>query len=496
MKTMKAILLSLSCLITSHVIAELPFYVGPVDRFWRHNKDHKTIKIDGVEQYHHIEACIDSGLTMEDRQLISTIPQNRTIGNRIIDGGDNRNRENEDSTVIFVEVLNAITPVHAKAVQVLAACIREHAPSLFEKRPMYLEFGLDEDESLGGNSPTHMAPLLSIFFPEIKEDMMRTVKFAYDEANWVEWTIEDELKFSRWGPTRAMIHPEPNNLGFRASEHLTYSDFPSLGDHVDGEATAYTLNFALSDPEDYEGGFLYLYDSVKKKTSLKPSKYSACVFLGGLYMHGVTEITGGHREMFSSELWFNPDVPIGASLWTSTPETMEEYIWRCNRIGHEPGEPCLAAFPDVTANGISVNDNRAGKFLDNDFEDAPEKHENYYSSYSYWDNEERFPPKDVSFLSFDEEPHFLVPANASVGEIFPLYFRETGERVKDDEALGIALPPELHEEFKKYIEANGMLSKAREIIYEGERFANNEHRLYKLDDNMTWGCKYIFFFHQ
>jgi hypothetical protein len=83
-----------------------------------------------------------------------------------------------------------------------------------------------------------------------------------------------------------------------------------------------------------------------------------------------------------------------------------------------------------------------------------------------------------------------------VGEIFPLYFRATGERVKDDEALGIALPPELHEEFKKYIEANGMLRKAREIIYEGERFANNEHRLYKLDDNMTWGCKYTLLFHQ
>ncbi len=255
------------------VKTELPPYVGTHDRFWRYNKLQKTIIIDGVEKYNDIEYCMNQGLNEDDRRLMKVIPNNRTIGQRIMDEAD-INVDEHGPQVIFLEVLNAMTPVHAKAVQTLATCIREHAPSLYEKRPMYLEFGLGEDEGLGGNNPTHMAPLLSIFLPEVKEEMMRTVQFAYDEANWEELTIEDELRFSRWNPSRTMIHPEPKNLGFRASEYLTYSEFPSLGDHFDGDATAYTLNYAFSAPEDYDGGFLYIYDGTRKKTYLKPLKYS------------------------------------------------------------------------------------------------------------------------------------------------------------------------------------------------------------------------------
>ena len=470
----------LLCRLSSIVVADLPHYVGSHDRFWSHNKIQKTIIIDGIEKYHDIESCINHGLTEEDRQLMSVIPHNRTIGQRIVDSADVDG--GDEPLVIFLEVLNAMTPIHVKAVQTLAACIREHVPTMHEKRPMYLEFGLDEDVGLGGNNPTHLAPLLSMFLPEVKEDMMRTMQLAYNAANWKEQLTDiDESTFSKLDSSRARIHPEPKDLGFRASEHLTYSGFPSLGDHHDGEATAYTLNFAFAAPEDYGGGFLYLYDGLRKKTSVKPSKYSACVFLGGLYMHGVTEITKGHREMFSSELWFNPDSPIGASLWTSTPESMDEYIRSCNSIGQVAGEPCKAAFPDVTQHGISANDNREGKFIEDNGDDYDKE---------YWDEEERYPPSNVDFLPVDEEPHFLVPVNTSVAEIFPLYFRESGERVKDDEAFGIALPPELLVEFQRYIKTNGMLRHARQMTYEGEGFGNVEHRLLKLDDNMTWGCKY------
>ena len=61
--------------------------------------------------------------------------------------------------------------------------------------------------------------------------------------------------------------------------------------------------------------------------------------------------------------------------------------------------------------------------------------------------------------------------------------------MKNDEAYGIALPPELLEEFQACTERNGMLEHARRLIYEEETFGNHEHRLYKLYDGMTWGCK-------
>ena len=477
------------------VFADLPAYVGSHDRFWRQNQIEKSIIIDGVDRYHSIESCIDEHLNEGDRNLMSLVPNNRTIGRTIVDRTDYQPGLGpiaNQSQVIFLEVLNAITPIHAKAVQTLAACVRNHAPSLYENRPMYLEFGLDEDDvqsSLGGNNPTHIAALLNIFLPEVKKDMMRTIQLAYDEANWEKLTSEDELVHSKFGGARVNIHPEPKDLGFRASEHLTYSGHKSLGDHVDGAATAYTLNFAFSAPEDYEGGFLYLYDSSQKKHFLKPPKYTACVFLGGLYMHGVTEILSGHREMFSSEMWFNPDIPLNSNLWTSTPESMEEYILRCNDIVGQ-GKPCQAEFPDVTANGISVKDNRAGIYHGEDDDDFYDDDDDDGSGLVPFWNEKEMYPANIEYLSIDEEPNFLIPKHLNVAEIFPLYFRGTNQRVKDDEAYGIALPPELLVEFQRYIEQNGMLRHARQMIYEGKKIGHEEHRLYKLDDNMIWGCKY------
>ncbi len=100
--------------------------------------------------------------------------------------------------------------------------------------------------------------------------------------------------------------------------------------------------------------------------------------------------------------------------------------------------------------------------------------------------------EDDKYVSTDVEPNFLVPKEneVEVGELFPLYYRDTRHRVKNDEAYGIALPPQLLQEFQAYVERNGMLRHARRLIYEEEPFGNNEHRLYKLDDGMTWGCKF------
>ena len=97
----------------------------------------------------------------------------------------------------------------------------------------------------------------------------------------------------------------------------------------------------------------------------------------------------------------------------------------------------------------------------------------------------------INYLSKDVEPNYLVPAEAKVGELFPIYYRDSSERVKDSEAFGITLPPELLVEFQSYVERNGMLDHARKLIYEDEPFEKDEHRLYKLNDGTTWGGKWL-----
>jgi hypothetical protein len=448
-------------------VAELPDYVGPHDRFWRHNKLEKTLIVNGVEHYENIGTCIHDSLTEEDHQLMSIIPDDRAVGQTI-----SETLENHHGGVFFVQVENAITPVHAKAVQALASCVRKHIPSMHESRPVYKEFGLDEDPGLGGNNPTHLAPLVGMFLPEVKEDVMRTIQLAYDAAGWNEiLTKPDKAAFSDMGEVRARIRPEPKDLGFRVSELLTYTNFPSLDAHHDGSETAYTCNFALSHPEDYGGGYLYAVDEADKRTQLKPSKYSASVFLGGTYYHGVTEMLGGHREMFSCRMWFNPDIPFGSNLWSSTASNMENYISQCNVMGQMAGEACDVAL-----------------FLNEDEEDKDE-----LLTLSQYDEVDFLVAPDpflIDYLPIDTEPNFLVPSSAAVGELFPLFYRGSGEAVKNDDAYGIALPPELLGEFQAYIERNSMLEHARRLLYEEEQHGNGEHRgLYKLNDGMAWGSK-------
>lgn len=54
------------------------------------------------------------------------------------------------------------------------------------------------------------------------------------------------------------------------------------------------------------------------------------IFLGGVYEHGVTEITSGVREMFSNELWSLPDAPFGTNLWSNVQARMKKYIEACD----------------------------------------------------------------------------------------------------------------------------------------------------------------------
>ena len=259
---------------------------GPRDRFWRHHVTQKTLIHQGVDQYENIQQCLTADLDL-DALAQDTATSIRRPGMKL---------RNEDGEVVAVVIKDAMLPQHVKAVQTLAACVQKHMPSLYESRAMYQEMNLDEDDGSGGNCPTHLAPLVSIFLPFVTQEMQRTLQVAYTAANWKEWVEYDE----QVGTSYEIALQPPHQMGIRASEHLTYKDFPLLAPHTDG-STSYTMNFAFSGPDDYEGGAFYLITGSgrrKRKSAIKPNKYECLVFLGGRYMHGVNEITGGHREMF------------------------------------------------------------------------------------------------------------------------------------------------------------------------------------------------------
>ena len=311
--------------------------VGPRDRFWRHHVATKTLIYNGVDYYDTIRTCLDEALTAEDIAAINTqTAEGIRHAARVIAEAD------DEDEVYLVQVKKAILPIHVKAIQTLASCARMALPHLYESRPMYQEWNLDEDPGLGGNCPTHLVPLVGIYFPKVIDQMQQVLETAYEAAGWEYMVDRDRFNVYHGKVERSNAIMSPEHMGIRASEHLTYHDFPTLAGHTDGQSTIYTMNFAFSD--DYEGGEFYIMSmeensatGAQDKHVIKPQKYDALVFLGGRYVHGVQPITGGMREMFSTEFWPFPDSPFGTSLWTNDPGNMETYILACNEEMEENG---------------------------------------------------------------------------------------------------------------------------------------------------------------
>jgi len=405
--------------------------------------------------------------------------------------------------VVLVEIKNGLTPVHVRSVQALASCIRKHLPHLSEKRPMYQEFQLDKDPGLGGNNPTHLAPFISIFLPEVVAEMYRTLEMAFESAGWGALVARDELMAVEWG----ISHPRPVDAGMRASEHLTYSEFPLLAMHHDGANTAYTMNFAFSDAEDYTGGVFTITDAQEEEHSIKPDRYSSLVFLGGEYKHGVSRIYSGHREMYSTELWNNPDIPIGSNLWSATSENMQTFIDMCNEKGQTVGDLCNVTFSEKTDRGLTLEEIKS-KYDGNDKIDTP----NQLNQLDEWDQPDEWIQRDnwneqnewneqvesdetqapyndgsYTFLTEDQEPHFLVPLDLAPGEMAPLTFRHIRRSIQG-EAYTIALPVQLLEEFQAYIRNDGMMELAQKLLYKEKRLGEGEHKIHTLNDGMKWGA--------
>ncbi|KAG7374770.1 hypothetical protein IV203_013865 [Nitzschia inconspicua] len=503
--------------------------IGDRNRFWKHAVTEQSLIHDGVNHYHNIQGCIQNSMTEQELNDIATATSANRRARLMLEDEANGN-------VHLVVVENAIHPVHAKAVQSLASCVRTFLPHLYESRAMYKEMDLDEDPGLGGNCPTHLAPLVGVFLPEVIAEMDKTLNVAYEAAGW-EQIVESDAAEEDW-PRSGKLYP-PSQVGIRASEHLTYSDFPTLSDHTDGDATCYTMNFAFSGPEDYEGGeFFIASNDLKKKRKyqhVKPNRYEAMVFLGGRYLHGVEEIKGGHREMFSTEFWPYPDAPFGSNLWSNFPGNMEQHIRACNLEALEGNTgPCKAEYSKATPFHDSIDEvvskygakNKEtteqkpkseglaaadipwkGVLSLRDFGPYPKPLDGINRAKADRERPNRVRPSELNpakvilhdregnlydmddfFYSAEEEPDFLIPKNLKVGQMEPIRWREDFSPVdgSDGETFVIGFPKELHEEFTKYIANNGMMQVAHRLLYKEKEFEPYEQRIYTLDDGERW----------
>ena len=323
-------------------------HYGPIDRFWKAYSMSKSLVINGVDYYPKIETCLNEQLSPQEWIEIRQ-PQNlnRKRGERVQD-------ERGFGPVILVEIQNALCPIHAKAVKILKDCVKTHLSQLSEKRPMYQVYKVAENETetvkdnMGGNNPTHLNSIIGIFLPDVVNEQYKTLKEAYEYAGWNKvW-----MKEAGFVPA--------HRAGMRACEYLDYQGFNNLMEHKDGYETHVVLNLFLSKADDYEGGEFYIQDNVDEKYhEVRPDQYTAVLFLGGSFNHGVRTIKSGTREALSTEFWHYPDLPFGVNLCSADFDNIEEYVISCNKQQQNPEKtaydyriPCTAPFPSESVYGI------------------------------------------------------------------------------------------------------------------------------------------------
>ena len=180
--------------------------IGKRDRFWKHNLVEESLVHNGVNHYHTLENCIKETLPEKEYSELKTVTNHsvRRVGRTINDPYNN-------DIPMLVSVENAMHPTHIKAVQVLQSCVRKILPHLYESRAMYQEMNLDEDNGSGGNCPTHLAPLVGLFLPEVVQEMEATLKVAYDSIpGWQDGVAYDQADIHL--PRQHKMYP-PRKLG-------------------------------------------------------------------------------------------------------------------------------------------------------------------------------------------------------------------------------------------------------------------------------------------
>lgn len=207
----------------------------------------------------------------------------------------------------LVTVRNALTGCEAEWLESFVACMHEQLPL---DMPFYREraFG-DENEPEyglyndgGGNYVTFLTGLMQKYLPGIVHSLYQAVTAAYDLAEWGR-SISDHHP-----ATQGAQWPHPMSLGLRTAEYLKYHTAGRLGLHGDFESV-YTISVALSDPNDFEGG----YFTMEHTSALFKLPRLSAVVIRSEDMHGITPILSGERRVFVVEFWPWAHVPMGFS---------------------------------------------------------------------------------------------------------------------------------------------------------------------------------------
>jgi hypothetical protein len=236
--------------------------------------------------------------------------------------------DSETKKVILVEIESAISQFQTTLVKLLSECIQIHLDEFQEHRSFDIRSG-------GGNDATFLTPLLlPMLLPEIAGLIQEIGELAYDHGNW-NTTSQSDNSDNNSENHHHLQMPPIGSCGLRTSEFLDYGQFKSLGTHIDADSL-YTVIFALSDPADYQGGEYYIEDSTGVQYLIRPQQFSALVFLSD-QGHGVKDITGGVRQMFTNEYWAFDDPPF--PLRRIDPDRMTRFTLKCDTL-FGPHEHC------------------------------------------------------------------------------------------------------------------------------------------------------------
>jgi hypothetical protein len=103
--------------------------VGARDRFWKHHVTGETLIYNGVDYYQDIKSCIQNTLSEEEMAQVSSVQSTSRQAGEVL-------RDPVFGNAMLVIVEHAMHPVHVKAVQTLASCVRTFLPHLYESRAM------------------------------------------------------------------------------------------------------------------------------------------------------------------------------------------------------------------------------------------------------------------------------------------------------------------------------------------------------------------------
>jgi hypothetical protein len=177
--------------------------------------------------------------------------------------------------------------------------MNEHLPG---GMPFFEQRGHGDEVNRG----TLLTGLIQRYLPGVVASITAAAQNAYAQSDWSDLDL-----------------PAPIELGIRSAQMLEYRKTGRLGLPYDRDSL-FTVSVALSDEDDYMGGYFTLQSD---HALFKVARRSAIVFFSET-SNTITPVTGGVRKSLEVEFWEDDDVPLGKMR----PSTREFEAYRLARM--------------------------------------------------------------------------------------------------------------------------------------------------------------------